>query len=199
MRRGGTLMADTTRKLADIAEILGIPEGECRLIADDYEMLLPCKKIGKVRVYDENVIDRFRKIADLRAQGLPQEVITAAIKGGKSLEERAREDMKRMGMETHPEPQKYVAKPIPRTETEEELILAVRSAEAAVHTMDHRMAAMREKLADDNTAVLDAVAQVSSEVAALRSEVHMLWDQIAALEQYFRDQDAQKKSGFWKR
>lgn len=192
-------MADTTRKLADIAEILGIPEDECRLIADEYEALLPCKKIGKVRVYDENIVDRFRKIADLRAQGLPQEVITAAIRGGKTLEERALEDMKRMGIQTPKEPQIQAPKPIPRTETEEELILAVRSAETAVQTMDHRMAAMREKIADDNAAMLDAVAEVAKEVAALRGEVHTLWDQIASLEQYFRDQDAQKKSGFWKR
>lgn len=192
-------MADTTRKLADIAEILGIPESECRLIADEYEALLSCRKIGKVRVYDENMVDRFRKIADLRAQGLPQEVITAAIRGGKILEERALEDMKRMGIQTPKEPQMQVPKPAPRTETEEELILAVRSAETAVQTMDHRMAAMREKIADDNAAVLDAIAEVAKEVAALRGEVHTLWDQIASLEQYFRDQDAQKKPGFWKR
>ena len=192
-------MADTTRKLADIAEILGISTDECRLIADDYEPLLPCKKIGKVRVYDENMVDRFHKIAALRAQGLPSEVITAAIRGGKTLEERVLEDMKRMGIETAREQPKQVPKPIPRTETEKELILAVRSAEAAVQTMDHRMAAMREKLADDNTAVLDAVVGVAKEIEALRGEVHTLCNQIASLEQYFREQDAQKKSGFWKR
>ncbi|HJK66981.1 MAG TPA: hypothetical protein O0X71_03400, partial [Methanocorpusculum sp.] len=103
------------------------------------------------------------------------------------------------GVEVPKEPQMQVPKPVPRTETEEELILAVRSAEAAVQTMDHRMAAMRERLAEDNAAVLNAVAEVAKEVAALRSEVHTLWDQIASLEQYFRNQDAQKKSGFWKR
>ena len=192
-------MADTTRKLADIAEILGIPESECRLIADEYEALLSCRKIGKVRVYDENMVDRFRKIADLRAQGLPQEVITAANMGGKTLEERALEDMKRMGIQTPKEPQMQAPKPAPRTETEEELILAVRSAETTVQTMDHRIATMREKIADDSAAVLDAVAEVAKEVAALRGEVHTLWDQIASLEQYFRGQDAQKKSRFWKR
>lgn len=192
-------MANITRKLADIAGILGIPEDECKQIANDYETLLPCKKIGKVRVYDENMVDRFRKIADLRAQGLPKEVITAAIQGGKSLEERALEDMKRMGLDTREEPKKQAPKPIPRTETEEELILAVRTVETAMQTMDHRMAAMRERIIDDNTAVLDAIADVAKEVASIRSEVHTLWDQVAALEQYFREQDAQKKSGFWKR
>ena len=176
-------MADTTRKLADVADVLGISEDECRRIADEYETVLPCKKIGKVRVYDENMVDRFRKIADLRAQGLPQDVILEAIKGGKSLEERAREDMRRMGVEVPKEPQMQVPKPVP----------------PAVQTMDHRMAAMRERLAEDNAAVLNAVAEVAKEVAALRSEVHTLWDQIASLEQYFRNQDAQKKSGFWKR
>ena len=56
-------MADTTRKLAEVAEVLGISEDECRRIADEYATVLPCKKIGKVRVYDENMVDRFRKIA----------------------------------------------------------------------------------------------------------------------------------------
>ncbi|HJJ99277.1 MAG TPA: hypothetical protein O0X23_03600 [Methanocorpusculum sp.] len=192
-------MANITRKLADIAEILGIPERECRLIADEYEALLSCKKIGKIRVYEENMVDRFRKIADLRAQGLPQEVIAAAIRGSKTLEERALEDMKRMGIQTPKGPQMQAPKPTPRTETEEELLLAMRSAEIAVQTMDHRMAAMREKIANDNMEMLDAVAEVAKEVATLRGEVHTLWDQIASLEQYFRDQDAQKMFGFWKR
>lgn len=192
-------MADTTRKLAEIADVLGISEDDCRCIAEEYESILPCKKIGRVRVYEENILDRFRKIADLRAQGLPETVIVAAIKGGKSLEERALEDMRRMGIETEQETRKQAPKPVPRTEIEEGLTLAVRSAEAAVQTMDHWMAAMRETLAGDNTAVLDAVAKVSEEVVLLRGEVRTLWEQTASLEQYFREQDAQKKSGFWKR
>ena len=192
-------MAETTRKIAEIAEILGIPEDNCKKIADEYETLLPCKKIGKVRVYEENTIDRFRKVADLKSQGLPKEVIIAAVRGGKSLEERALEDMKKMGIETPTEPVTVSPAPVPRTETEEELILAVRAAETAVHTMDHRLAAMRDTIATDNTAVLDAIAGVSAEVAALRTEVHTLWDQIAALEQYFREQENTKKGLFRKR
>jgi DNA-binding transcriptional MerR regulator len=191
-------MTDTTRKLSDIADILGISGEECRYIADEYELILPCRKIGKVRVYDENMIDRFRKIADLRSQGLPQEVIIAAIKGGKTLEERALEDMRRMGMKIREEPQKQAPKQIPRTETEEELILAMRSVEAAIQAMEYRTAAMRERMADDAAGLLDAVAKVSAEVTSLRSEIHTLWEQIASLEQYFRGQDAQKKSRLWK-
>lgn len=191
-------MAETTRKIAEIAEILSIPEDNCKKIADEYETLLPCKKIGKVRVYEENTIDRFRKIADLKSQGLPKDVIIAAVRGGKTLEERAREDMKKMGIETPAVPVAAPPAPVPRTETEEELILAVRAAETAVHTMDHRMAAMRDTIAADNTAVLSAIAEVSTEVAALRTEVHTLWDQIASLEKYFREQETAKK-GFWKR
>ena len=192
-------MTESIRKIADIAGILGIPEDECRLIADQYETILSGKKIGKVRVYDENMVERFRKIADLQSEGQPKDVITASIRGGKSLEERAIEDMKRMGIETAQTVVKEAPKPIPRTETEEELILAVRAAQTAVQTMDHRMAAMRDKITEDNTAVLDAVAKVSEEVTALRNDVRTLWDQIASLEQYFREQDAQKKAGFWKR
>jgi DNA-binding transcriptional MerR regulator len=182
----------TTRKLAEIAEILAIPESECRLIADEYENLLPAKKIGKVRVYDDNLTDRFRKIADLRFQGVPKDVIIPAIRGGKTLEERALEDMKRMGIET-PEKEEKPQKPKPEAETD--LILAVRSAGEAVKTMEHRMAAMREMMAADNAGILDAIAGVSAEVVKLKSEVHLLWDQTASLEKYFREQ----KRPFWKK
>jgi hypothetical protein len=60
------------------------------------------------------------------------------------------------------------------------------------------MAAMREKITDDNVAVRNAITEVAKEVATVRGEVHTLWDQIASLEQYFRDHDAEKKSRFWK-
>ncbi|HJJ90777.1 MAG TPA: hypothetical protein O0W88_02840 [Methanocorpusculum sp.] len=186
-------------KLADIAGILGLSESECRSIAEEYEAILTCNKIGKVRVYDENMVERFRKIADLRTQGLPQEVITTAIKGDKTLEERALDDMKRMGI-PHPKESKIPDQKLPpRSELEKELIIAVHSVETVVQKMDYRVAAIREKIANDNTAVLDAIAGVAKEVASLRSDVHTLWDQIASLEQYFRVQNDQKKFWFWRR
>jgi DNA-binding transcriptional MerR regulator len=191
-------MVDTIRKLIDIAEIIGISEDECRWIANDYETLLQSKKIGKIQVYDENMVDRFRKIADLRAQGLPKEVIMEAIKCSKTLEDRALEDMKRVGIETPEKQPIHALKPISLTETEEKLILAVRSVGETVQTMDHRMAAMRERIADDNMAVRSAITEIAKEVATVRGEVHTLWDQIASLEQYFRDQNAEKKLKFWK-
>ncbi|HKM42128.1 MAG TPA: hypothetical protein VJY43_06120 [Methanocorpusculum sp.] len=189
-------MAENTKKIAEIAGVLGIDEGVCRDIAMEYEVVLPCKKIGRVNVYDDNVVDRFRKIADLRAQGLPKEVIIQAIRGGKSLEDRATEDMKKLGVDLGKDPEKDVPKPIPRSETEEELILAIRSAEFSVTTMDHRLSAIREKSEADNVAILDAVSAVSVEVAELKAQVHSLWDQIASLEKYLRE--AQRKP-YWKR
>ena len=193
-------MAENTKKIAEIAGILGIDESVCRDIAKEYETILPCKKIGRVNVYDDNMVDRFRKIADLQAQGLPKEVIIPAIRGGKSLEERASEDMKKLGVDIEKGPEKTVPKPvpkpIPRSEIEEELILAVRSAESSVNTMDHRLSAIREKSEADNVAILDAVFAVSAEVAELKNQVHSLWDQIANLEKYLRE--AQRKP-YWKR
>lgn len=191
-------MADAPKKIAEIAEILGISEAECKLIAAEYEVLLPSKKIGRVSLYDDNAVDRFRKIADLRVQGLPKEVIIPAIRGGKSLEERALEDMKKMGIESAvgsaaaPQPPKQ----IPRSETEEELILAVRSLETKVSSMDHRFTAVRETNEANLTAVLDAVAAVSADVQALKEQMHTLWDQIASLENYLREQN---EKPFWKR
>ena len=193
-------MAENTKKIAEIAGILGIDESVCRDIAKEYDTILPCKKIGRVNVYDDNMVDRFRKIADLQAQGLPKEVIIPAIRGGKSLEERASEDMKKLGVDIEKGPEKTVPKPVPkpvpRSELEEELILAVRSAESSVTTMDHRLSAIREKSEADNVAILDAVSAVSAEVAELKNQVHSLWDQIANLEKYLRE--AQRKP-YWKR
>lgn len=187
-------MADGSKKIAEIAQILGVDEAECRFIATEYETILPCKKIGKVNIYDDNVVDRFRKIADLRVQGVPKEVIIPAIRGGKSLESRAREDLIKMGLISE-EKKTSEPKQIPRSETEEELILAVRSAESSVSTVDHRLAAMRESIDANNKSVLDAVAGVSAEVAELKNQVHTLWDQIAELEKYLRDAN----KPFWKK
>jgi hypothetical protein len=189
-------MADNTKKIAEIAEILGIDESACKIIAKEYAEILPGNKVGRVSVYENNTVDRFRKIADLKSQGLPKDVIISAIRGGRSLEERAVEDMKKMGVDLEKAPVKTVPPPVPRSETEEELILAVRSAESCVAVMDHRLAAMREKAEGDNTAILDAVSEVSAEVAELKDQVHTLWDQIASLEQYLRDE---QKKPFWKR
>ena len=106
------------------------------------------------------------------------------------------EDMKKMGMDVSNEKEKHVPKPAPRSETEEELILAVRSAESSVATMEHRICALRERSEADTALILDAVSSVSAEVAELKIQVHTLWDQIATLETYLRES---QKGPFWKR
>jgi len=192
-------MTDTPKKIADISEILGISESECRVIAKEYEELLPSKKVGRISLYDDNVVDRFRKIADLQSQGLPKEVVIAAIRGGKSLEERAKEDMIKMGMadgngpvpRDPPKP-----KSTPRTETEEELILAVRSLEKTVSSMDHRFSAIRETNEENMAKIQDAISSVSSDIRSLKDQVHELWDQIASLENFLQEQS---QKPFWKR
>jgi len=192
-------MTDTPMKIAEISEILGLSESECRDIAKEYENILPSKKIGRISVYDENTVDKFRKIADLKAQGLPKEVVLSAINGGKTLEERVREDMKKMGYTdgngpapvTPPTP-----KSIPRSETEEELILAVRSLEKTVSSMDHRFSAIRETSEDNMEKILEAISSVSNEVNSLKEQVHELWDQIASLESFLQEQS---QKPFWKR
>ncbi len=195
-------MSEAPKKIAEISAILGISESECRDIAKEYEVILPGKKIGRVAVYEDSVVDRFRKIADLRAQGLPHDVIVPAIRGGKSLEERALEDMKKMGIEVPKEVPKEAPKPIPRTETEEELILAVRSMEAKVVSMDHRFAALRDKNEIDMEKFIDSVATLSADVNALKDQMFTLWDQIASLEKFLREQSEQNQQNskpFWKR
>lgn len=200
-------MADSPKKIAEIAEILGIDESECRAIASEYSSIIKDKKIGKVSIYDDNMVDRFRKIADLKTQGLPKNVIIEAIQGGKTLEERAMEDMKKMHLvdlnqdsanpeQQNPEPVVIKVKHAPRSETEEELILSVRSAEKQIVSAEQKIASLREEMKSDNTEILDAITKVSSEAAELKDQMHMLWDQIASLEKYMRE--AQKKP-YWKR
>lgn len=192
-------MSDAPKKIAEIADILGISESECREIAKEFEELLPAKKVGRISVYDDNSVDRFRKIADLKAQGLPHAVVIAAIRGGKTLEERAREDMKKMGIADGNGPAPVdppKPKEIPRSETEEELILAIRSLEKKVATMDHRFAAIRETNETSMDRILDAVGNVASEVRSLKEQMHELWDQIASLENYLQEQS---QKPFWKR
>ncbi|HJJ48350.1 MAG TPA: hypothetical protein O0X39_05115 [Methanocorpusculum sp.] len=186
-----------TKKTAEIAAILGISEADCRQIAQEYDEILPGKMIGRIKIYDDNAVDRFRKIADLRAQGLPHEVIVPAIRGGKSLEERALEDMKKMGMLEEEKKAAAVPKPIPRSETEEELILAVRSAEAKVSGMEYKLTAIRENASSDTEKILQAIADLAGDVGALKDQVHTLWDQIADLETYL--QESSQKKHFWEK
>ena len=190
-------------KIAEISQIIGVPESACREIAKEYEEILPGKKIGRITVYEENVVDRFRKIADLQNQGCCKEVIIPAIRGGKSLEERAAEEMKRFGIENKPAREKpaaqekqQVPKDKPKSETEEEILLAVRTLEKKIAAMDQRSAAVRDTGEENLKKILDAVSSVTADIEALKAEMHTLWDQIASLEKYLQEQ-AEKP--FWKR
>ena len=190
-------------KIAEISRIIGVPEPACREIAKEYEEILPGKKIGRITVYEENVVDRFRKIADLQNQGCCKEVIIPAIRGGKSLEERAAEEMKRFGIENKPAREKPAAqekqqipKDKPKSETEEEILLAVRTLEKKIAAMDQRSAAVRDTGEENLKKILDAVSSVTADIEALKAEMHTLWDQIASLEKYLQEQ-AEKP--FWKR
>jgi len=87
-------------------------------------------------------------------------------------------------------------KSTPRSETEEELILAVRSLEKTVSSMDHRFSAIRDTSESNMEKVLDAISTVSSEVKSLKEQVHELWDQIASLESFLQEQS---QKPFWKR
>lgn len=194
-------MSDTPKKIAEISEIIGVPVDVCKQIAKDFEEILPGKKIGRITVYENSTVDRFRKIADLQNQGCCREVIIPAIRGGKSLEERAAEEMKRFGIENKPAEPKPKAHPqiptdAPKSETEEELLLSIRSLEQKLAAIDQRSCALRETGEDNLKKILDAVSSITGDIASLKNEVHTLWDQIASLEKYLQEQ-AEKP--FWKR
>ena len=194
-------MSDAPKKIAEISEIIGVPVDVCKQIAKDFEEILPGKKIGRITVYEDATVDRFRKIADLQNQGCCREVIIPAIRGGKSLEERAAEEMKRFGIENKPAEPKPKTHPqiptdAPKSETEEELLLSIRSLEQKLAAIDQRSCALRETGEDNLKKIFDAVTSITGDIASLKNEVHTLWDQIASLEKYLQEQ-AEKP--FWKR
>ncbi|HJJ36268.1 MAG TPA: MerR family transcriptional regulator [Methanocorpusculum sp.] len=189
------------KSVSAISELIGVPVDVLREIAKEYEEILPGKTIGRIKVYDDNIVDRFRKIADLQKQGCCHEVIVPAIRGGKSLEERAAEEMKRFGIENKPAIERparvqKLPKEEPKTEVEEEILLAVRGLEQKIAAMDQRSAAIRDGGEENLRKILDAITTLSADVAALKKECHTLWDQVGELEKYLQQQ-AEKP--FWKR
>ena len=74
--------------------------------------------------------------------------------------------------------------------------------EAKVVSMDHRFAALRDKNEIDMEKFIDSVSALSADIASLKEQMFTLWDQIASLEQFLREQNsqnAQNSKPFWKR
>jgi len=189
------------KSLSAISELIGVPVDVLREIAKEYADILPGKSVGRVKVYSDNTGDRFRKIADLQKQGCCHEVIVPAICGSKSLEERAAEEMKRFGIENkpaveRPERVKKIPKEEPKTEVEEEILLALRGLEQKIAAMDQRSAAIRDGGEENLKKILDAMSSLNANVTALKEECHTLWDQVAELEKYLQEQS---QKPFWKR
>lgn len=189
------------KSLSAISELIGVPVDILREISKEYEDILPGKSVGRIKVYSDNIVDRFRKIADLQKQGCCHEVIVPAICGSKSLEERAAEEMKRYGIENKPAIERparihKVPKEEPKTEVEEEILITLRGLEQKIATMDQRSAAIRDGGEDNLKKILDAITTLGESVAALKEECHTLWDQVGQLEKYLQEQ-AEKP--FWKR
>ncbi len=195
-------VTNKSKSISVISELIGVPADVLRQIAKEYAEILPGKIIGgRVTVYDDNTVDRFRKIADLQKQGCCKEVIIPAIRGSKSLEERAAEEMKRYGIENYLsiERQKHVQR-IPKeevkTEVEGGILLAIRSLEEKVAAMDQRSSAIRDGGDENLKKILDALDTLNGNIAALKEECHTLWDQVGQLETYLQEQAAKP---FWKR
>jgi peptidoglycan hydrolase CwlO-like protein len=71
--------------------------------------------------------------------------------------------------------------------------------ESKVVSMDHRFAALRDKNEDDMEKFTDAVATLSADIASLKDQMFTLWDQIASLESFLREQSKENNKPFWKR
>ncbi|HJJ55722.1 MAG TPA: hypothetical protein O0X99_01970, partial [Methanocorpusculum sp.] len=86
-----------------------------------------------------------------------------------------------------------------RSEVDEDIILSMRSVNTSIQTIEYRISSMRDRIDKDNLLIQDSISQVSTEIQSLKAEMHMLWDQVAALEQYLREQNKPRKFFFWRR
>ncbi|RQD79452.1 MAG: MerR family transcriptional regulator [Methanocalculus sp. MSAO_Arc1] len=181
------MMTDHDRlRIPEIADLLSLREELIRQYADEYDEFLPHKAIGKVRLYEESALKRFRVIADLTAQGMSREGIVMVLKGGKPLQELAPDE----GSDA---PEKKESRPPPpRPELLDEVVLAAnRTLEATSH-MDHRIGAIRNGMETNTERILHEIGLLRGDLQASRDELRTLWSQVRELEDDLRERELRK-------
>ncbi len=185
-----SLPDDDSIRIPEIASLLFLSEDLVRQYADEFNDFLPHRTIGKVRIYEQSALKRFRVIADLRSQGLSHEGIVAVLRGGKPLHE--------IGMDEEREKKQGEVRsatppPSPQgSDLLDEIAIASRRTGERTNAIDHRLGAIRESMAADTSLILREIASLREEVALSRSELRTLWSQVRELEEDLRERDLRK-------
>ncbi|KUK68957.1 MAG: hypothetical protein XE11_2471 [Methanomicrobiales archaeon 53_19] len=185
-----SLPDDDSIRIPEIASLLSLSEDLVRQYADEYDDFLPHRIIGKVRIYEQSALKRFRVIADLTSQGLSHEGIVAVLRGGKPLHE--------IGMDGEMEKkQGGVRSATPPSSPQgsdllDEIAISSRRTEERTNTIDHRLGAIRDGMAADTDQILREIASLREEVALSRSELRTLWSQVRELEEDLRERELRK-------
>lgn len=178
-------MKEDTVRIAEIAALLSLPEDLIRQYADEYGDHLPYRTIGKVRLFDQSAVKKFRVIADLTAQGLSRGPIISVLKGGRSLEDIA-------SSTDDAEKPVSVPPPPPAPELGDEVLISLRRTSDAVGRIDQMVGGIRGGMKTDNEKIIREISLLREEVLASRAELRTLWSQIRELEEDLRERELRK-------
>jgi hypothetical protein len=93
-------MKEKQLKAADIAKLSGLSENEIRTVTEEFHDIVPCRKLGRVNLYEQNAVSKISDIVRMKNQGLSKYEIYE--KSGKkpekkSTHEKVRERVRREG------------------------------------------------------------------------------------------------------
>ncbi|GAA5263413.1 hypothetical protein KTGMC3_P2165 [Methanocalculus sp. MC3] len=185
-----SLPDDDSIRIPEIASLLSLSEDLVRQYADEYNDFLPHRTIGKVRIYEQSALKRFRVIADLTSQGLSHEGIVAVLRGGKPLHEIGMDEERE---KKHGGVRSATLPPSPQgSDLLDEIAIASRLAGERTNAIDHRLGAIRDGMEADTGLILREIANLREEVALSRSELRTLWSQVRELEEDLRERELRK-------
>jgi len=93
-------MKEKTLKAADIAKISGLTEKEIKSVTEEYHGIVPCRKFGRINLYEQNAASKISDIVRMKNEGLSKEEIYAGCgksSGKKSTHEIVRERVRKEG------------------------------------------------------------------------------------------------------
>ncbi|RQD80465.1 MAG: MerR family transcriptional regulator [Methanocalculus sp. MSAO_Arc2] len=174
-------------RIAEVADLLSLPENLIRHYADMYDEFLPHITIGKVRIYEQSALKQFRIIGDLSAQGMSYDGIISVLRGGKTPQERAldHQDEKQKLTTTHPPPP-------PRPDLLDEVVIAVHRTLESTTRIDHRIGSIRDGMAADTHRILHEISVLRDEVQQSQADIRTLWSQVRELEEDLRERELRK-------
>lgn len=99
-------MKEKHLKIADIARLAELSLSDARDYARSFDTLIPSRKLGRIRIYEESAVPIFRNISALNSQGYDQDRIREELKPGGQ-----RKPQKMLQRQIPPSPQPAQAPP----------------------------------------------------------------------------------------